>query len=70
MQILDVDVWKEIFDKLKNRNDDNLDQSETLSADPATNVYSFGILLFEVVSGKVPCSDEHSSIQTVVSLYI
>ncbi|THU62039.1 hypothetical protein C4D60_Mb01t00960 [Musa balbisiana] len=54
----DIDVWKEIFANVKTHGDDDLDHSEPLSANPANDVYSFGILLLEIVSGKVPCSEE------------
>lgn len=67
MQVVDINVWNEIFAKGKTYGDKDSDQSENLSADPASNVYSFGLLVLEVVSGKVPYSEEHTQLLNVVS---
>lgn len=32
------------------------------AADPASNVYSFGIMLLEIISGKVPYNEEQGSL--------
>ena len=70
MQIADVSGWKEFVSEGKTNGDDDLDPSESLSADPAGNVYSFGILLLEIVSGKVPYSEEQDSLLNSVSWHI
>ncbi|RRT40816.1 hypothetical protein B296_00038645 [Ensete ventricosum] len=70
MQIADVSVWKEIVSEGKTNGDDDLDPSESLSADPASNVYSFGILLLEIVSGKVPYSEEQDALLNLVVEYL
>ncbi|CAD5189700.1 unnamed protein product [Musa acuminata subsp. malaccensis] len=69
-KIADVSVWKEIVSEGKTNGDDDLDPSESLSADPAGNVYSFGILLLEIVSGKVPYSEEQDSLLNSVVEYL
>lgn len=37
-------------------------------ADPEVNVHSFGILLIEIISGKLPYSAEHGAIEKWVCL--
>ncbi|RWV96789.1 hypothetical protein BHE74_00039382 [Ensete ventricosum] len=69
-KIADVSVWKEIVSEGKTNGDDDLDPSESLSADPASNVYSFGILLLEIVSGKVPYSEEQDALLNLVVEYL
>nr|CAD1834389.1 unnamed protein product [Ananas comosus var. bracteatus] len=59
-KVMDVSVWKEVIAKGKISGDDNIDVSETPTADPAGNVYNFGILLLEIISGKLPYSEEGS----------
>ncbi|XP_064960039.1 protein MALE DISCOVERER 2-like isoform X2 [Musa acuminata AAA Group] len=61
-KVADFNVWKEIIAKGKTHGAEDLDDSETVSADPASNVYSFGILLLEIVSGKVPHTGEQDSL--------
>ncbi|XP_044461200.1 protein MALE DISCOVERER 2-like [Mangifera indica] len=39
-------------------------------ADPETNVYNFGILLLELISGKLPYSDEHGPIEKWAAEYL
>lgn len=34
--------------------------------DPADNVYSFGMLLLEIISGKLPYSPEEGSLENLV----
>lgn len=37
-------------------------------ADPETNIYSFGILMLEIISGKLPyCEEKELSIEKWVS---
>lgn len=47
----------------------DLDQSSLpLSSEPETNVYSFGVLMLEIISGKLSDSDEEGSILKWVKL--
>ncbi|KAG6499485.1 hypothetical protein ZIOFF_039274 [Zingiber officinale] len=60
-KIVDISVWKEIIDQGKLGVKDYLNNYDTLY-DPANNVYSFGVLLMEIVSGKVIQREEEGSI--------
>ena len=47
----------------------DLDQSSLpLPAEPETNVYSFGVLMLEIISGRLSESDEEGSILKWVKL--
>lgn len=47
----------------------DLDQSSlSFSPEPETNVYSFGVLMLEIISGKLSDSDEEGSIIKWVKL--
>ena len=49
----------------------DLDQSSLpLPAEPETNVYSFGVLMLEIISGRLSESDEEGSILKWVTLKI
>lgn len=39
-------------------------------AEPETNVYSFGIVLLEIISGKLPYSEEHGAIEKWAAEYL
>ena len=55
--------------KSKNSSDDDKENSVLPpSADPETNIYGFGILLLEIISGKLPYSEEQGSLVNWVSL--
>ncbi|XP_059290504.1 protein MALE DISCOVERER 2-like [Lycium ferocissimum] len=59
-KIAELAFWSEIMVKSKSASGD-LENSELPPlADPETNVYSFGILLLEVISGKSPYSERES----------
>lgn len=66
MQIVDISVWKEIIDQGKLGVKDYLNNYDTLY-DPANNVYSFGVLLIEIVSGKVIQREEEGSLLNLVN---
>ncbi|XP_039117436.1 LOW QUALITY PROTEIN: protein MALE DISCOVERER 2-like [Dioscorea cayenensis subsp. rotundata] len=53
-KVADTSVWKDI--KLKGTTTDSS------SADPRQSVYGVGILLLEIISGKIPYSDEQGSL--------
>ncbi|XP_042450041.1 protein MALE DISCOVERER 2-like [Zingiber officinale] len=69
-KVVDVNVWNEIFAKGKTNGDKDFDQSGNHSADPASNVYNFGLLVLEVISGKVPYSEEHTQLLNAVAEYL
>ena len=58
MQVADISIWKEVVARGKILGDDDADFSESPSSDLASNVYSFGTILLEIISGKVPYSEE------------
>ncbi|XP_042400279.1 protein MALE DISCOVERER 2-like [Zingiber officinale] len=68
-KIVDISVWKEIIDQGKLGVKDYLNNYDTLY-DPANNVYSFGVLLMEIVSGKVIQREEEGSILNLVTGYL
>lgn len=41
-----------------------------LPPEPETNVHSFGVLMLEIISGKLSFSDEYGSIEQWVYIYI
>lgn len=65
---MDVSVWKSVS---SSRPKASFDEGETLlerpsDVDPADNVYSFGMLLLEIISGKLPYSPEEGSLENLV----
>jgi serine/threonine protein kinase len=67
---VDVSIWKSVISsKPKASFDEGDDLLERPSdVDPAGNVYSFGILLLEIISGKLPYSPEEGSLVNLVRL--
>lgn len=61
-KICDTSVWKEITAKRSKSADHDFDPSESPDICLWSNVYSFGVLLLEIISGKLPYSEEHGSI--------
>lgn len=58
-KICDRHMWEEIAERQSKYPDEETEDSESLSVvDPGTNVYSFGIIMLETISGKVPHSEE------------
>lgn len=57
--------------KSKASSNDEAEHSELPPlAEPETNVYSFGIVLLEIISGKLPYSEEHGSIEKWAAEYL
>ncbi|EXB38223.1 putative LRR receptor-like serine/threonine-protein kinase [Morus notabilis] len=57
--------------KSKHQTDDDKENSELPpSADPETNVYCFGILLLEIISGKLSYSEEQGSLVNWAADYL
>lgn len=59
-QIAEIIFLSNGISKYRNgSNHDNTEHSELPPlADPESNVYSFGVLLLEIISGKLPYSEE------------
>ncbi|KAL1562647.1 protein MALE DISCOVERER 1-like isoform X1 [Salvia divinorum] len=58
-KVADVGFWRELVTKSKNTAENESEHSELPPlADAETNVYSFGILMLETISGKLPYSEE------------
>ncbi|KAJ1284745.1 hypothetical protein BS78_03G228600 [Paspalum vaginatum] len=58
-KIADTSVWHEVYSRGNMPKDgDFVDHHEPASADPAGNVYSFGLLMLEIISGKPPYSEQ------------
>ncbi|CAK9148125.1 unnamed protein product [Ilex paraguariensis] len=58
-KIAEISFWKEFLSKSKISGENESEHSELPPlADPETNIYSFGILLLEIISGKLPYSEE------------
>ncbi|XP_042520036.1 protein MALE DISCOVERER 2-like isoform X2 [Macadamia integrifolia] len=59
-KIGELSFWSDLY-KSKNSSGDESEHCELPHfSDPETNVYNFGILLLEIISGKLPCSEEGS----------
>ncbi|KAH0704199.1 hypothetical protein KY290_019477 [Solanum tuberosum] len=61
-KITEIDFWSELTAKSKSSSDDLENSVLPPLADPETNVYSLGILLIEIISGKSPYSEEKQSL--------
>ncbi|KAL1567415.1 protein MALE DISCOVERER 2-like [Salvia divinorum] len=58
-KVADIGFWRELIAKSKNPAENKSEHSELPPlADAETNVYSFGILMLETISGKLPYSEE------------
>lgn len=69
-KIADLSIWKEVVAKGKISGDDEIDLSQFPCASPENDVYNFGILLLEIISGKVPYPDEQGSILSWAMEYL
>uniref|UniRef100_A0A0D9V423 Protein kinase domain-containing protein n=1 Tax=Leersia perrieri TaxID=77586 RepID=A0A0D9V423_9ORYZ len=62
-KVADMSVWQEVISRGKMpKNDDFVDHYEPVSADPAGNVCSFGLLMLEIISGRPPYSEHKGSL--------
>ncbi|KAG9137835.1 hypothetical protein Leryth_022291 [Lithospermum erythrorhizon] len=61
-KVAQISFWSEFMtNSKKNRDNNNSVHSEVpTDADPETNIYSYGLLLLEIISGKLPYSEEGS----------
>ncbi|KAL2473692.1 Leucine-rich repeat protein kinase family protein [Forsythia ovata] len=70
-KIAELGFWAELVAKSKNPGETDSENSELPPlADLDTNVYSFGILLLEIISGKVPSTKEHGHIINWAAEYL
>ncbi|XP_015873613.1 protein MALE DISCOVERER 2 isoform X2 [Ziziphus jujuba] len=68
-KIAEVGFWSKM--KPKSSNEDEKENSELPPpADPETNIYSFGILLLEIISGKLPYSEEQGHLVNWAAEYL
>lgn len=59
LQIAEIIFLSNGVSKYKNAGDHDAEHSELPPlADPESNVYSFGVLLLEIISGKLPYSED------------
>lgn len=64
-------VWSGFLSKGKNADEDKSEHSELPPhADPETDVYNFGVMLLEIISGKLPFSDEQGPLLDWASQYL
>lgn len=69
-KITETDFWSELTAKPKSSSDDLENSVLPPLADLETNIYSFGILLIEIISGKSPYSEEKESLLNWAVQYI
>lgn len=68
-KIADVGIWKEVAIKAKTAKEDSSSRSEC-PPDIASNVYCFGTLLIEIISGKLPEADDQKSMCNWAAEYL
>ncbi|CAA2997703.1 MALE DISCOVERER 2-like [Olea europaea subsp. europaea] len=69
-KVAEIDFWKELIAKSKNL-ENNSEHSELPPlADGETNVYSLGILLLEIISGKLQYSEDQGPLINWASEYL
>lgn len=72
-KIVEVELWKEISYKSETGDsvDNKLEHSKLPPlADTEANVYSFGVLLLEIISGKFPYSEEQGPLVNWAAAYL
>ncbi|XP_052202647.1 protein MALE DISCOVERER 2-like isoform X2 [Diospyros lotus] len=70
-KIAEIGFWAESSSKSKNSGENGLLHFELpLISDPETNVYSFGVLLLEIISGKLPYSEEQGPLVNWAAEYL
>ncbi|KAI3466743.1 hypothetical protein Pfo_023406 [Paulownia fortunei] len=69
-KIADISFWAELIAKSKNPAENESEHSELPPlADVETNVHSFGMLLLEIISGKLPYSEEEGHLMNWAAEY-
>ncbi|KAL0363472.1 UNVERIFIED_CONTAM: protein MALE DISCOVERER 2 [Sesamum calycinum] len=69
-KIGDVTFWSELIAKSKKTMENDAEHSELPPFSVETNIHSFGILLLEIISGKLPYSEEEGDIVNWASTYL
>ncbi|KAL2467350.1 Leucine-rich repeat protein kinase family protein [Abeliophyllum distichum] len=69
-KVAEIAFWKELIAKSKNPENDSEHSELPPLADGETNVYSFGIVLLEIISGKLPYSEEQGPLINWASEYL
>ncbi|XP_058100835.1 protein MALE DISCOVERER 2-like isoform X2 [Magnolia sinica] len=67
-KIAETGIWKEIV--MKAKIPDDTDPSEMPPVEPENDVYNFGILMLEIISGKLPYSEEQGSLVDLATEYL
>ncbi|XP_006645618.1 protein MALE DISCOVERER 2 isoform X2 [Oryza brachyantha] len=68
-KVADVSVWKEVATKAKAAKEESRSRSES-PPDLASNVYCFGALLIEIISGRLPEADDQESMCNWAAEYL
>lgn len=68
-QIAEMSFWEELATKSKSGENEENSELPPL-VDPETNIYSFGLVLLETVTAKLPYSEEQGPLLNWVSLCI
>ncbi|VFQ60334.1 unnamed protein product [Cuscuta campestris] len=68
-KIAEISFWEELASKSKCGDGEEHSELPPL-ADPETNIYSFGLLLLEIVSGKLPFSEEQGPLLNWAAQYM
>ncbi|KAK2995989.1 hypothetical protein RJ640_017353 [Escallonia rubra] len=70
-KVAEQNFWKEFIPKSKTPGENESEHSELPPlADAETNTYSFGVLLLEIISGKLPYTEEHGSLVNWAAQYL
>ncbi|CAI9755180.1 unnamed protein product [Fraxinus pennsylvanica] len=69
-KVAEIGFWKELIAKSENPKNDSEHSELPPLADGETNVYCFGILLLEIITGKLPYSEERGPLITWASEYL
>ncbi|KAL0352968.1 UNVERIFIED_CONTAM: protein MALE DISCOVERER 1 [Sesamum angustifolium] len=69
-KIGDVTFWSELIAKSKKTMENDAEHSELPPFAVETNIHSFGILFLEIISGKLPYSEEEGDIVNWASTYL
>lgn len=70
-KIAEISFWMDLATKSKIADEEQSEHSLLHpEADPESNVYSFGIMLLEIISGKVPYNEEQGSLVNWATEYL
>nr|CAN60298.1 hypothetical protein VITISV_017762 [Vitis vinifera] len=70
-KVAEISFWMDLATKSKIADEEQSEHSLLHpEADPESNVYSFGIMLLEIISGKVPYNEEQGSLVNWATEYL